>query len=208
MLGRIEEAMTDFEVKGVKWTAKTLTSQGPSSQEKPYGADFIGVLDIALDDYSVKKGFLAQSKRVEPGGYFPKGEFERLRKQCEDMLRISSDSFVFLYSVSGVVVVPAVAIVGSAPCNPHSLYARSVSRFFEEHFECFIGDRRLHTPSIDSLMRLKDEVNARSLLYLLAINLYREYLEDRGIAPMAQHNNSFNPTRDSIPLKIPPRGED
>lgn len=91
-------------------------------------------------------------------------------------------------------VVPAVAIVGSAPCNPHSLYARSVSRFFEEHFECFIGDRRLHTPNIDSLMKLKEDVNARSLLYLLAFNLYRAYLEDKGIAPAAQHNKGMHPT--------------
>ena len=33
--------------------------------KKNIGADFIGVLDIHLTDYRVKKGFLAQSKLIE-----------------------------------------------------------------------------------------------------------------------------------------------
>lgn len=32
MLGRIAEAMQGFEVKGVRWTAKTLTDRGPGAQ--------------------------------------------------------------------------------------------------------------------------------------------------------------------------------
>src|SRR5262249_10520646 len=46
MLGHIEEAMIDFEVKGVRWRAKKLTDHGPNAQEKRFGADLIGVLDV------------------------------------------------------------------------------------------------------------------------------------------------------------------
>jgi hypothetical protein len=48
MLGHIEEAMNGFVTKGVRWTAKTLTDRGRNSQEREFGADFAGVLDIDL----------------------------------------------------------------------------------------------------------------------------------------------------------------
>ena len=173
MLGRIEEAMCDYEVKGVRWKAKTLTSQGPDTQEKEYGADFLGVLDIDLSNYSVKKGFLAQAKRIEPDGYFPPVEYRKLQSQCEKMLFLSPESFVFLYSKEGVRVVPAISIKAANSCNPHDLYSRSVSRFFEEHFQCFIGDGKIKTANEKSLKLLQERFNARFSLYLSAISLYR-----------------------------------
>lgn len=166
MLGRIEEAMNNYALKGVKWTAKTLTDKGANAQETKYGADFAGVLDIALPDYSVKKGFLAQSKRAEPGVPLTKSECNRMKGQCDDMLKLSPDSYVFLYSVTGIFVVPAISVLNSNLCDPFELYSRSVARFFEEHFECFIGDRDIATPDpkmLDSLMKRYD---ARRMIQL------------------------------------------
>ncbi len=57
MLGAIEEAMSDFSVKGVRWRSKTLTFQGPHAQETRYGADFIGVLTMSIPGYYVTKDF-------------------------------------------------------------------------------------------------------------------------------------------------------
>lgn len=168
MLGGIEEAMREFHVKGIKWNAKTLTDRGRGSQEKQYGADFAGVLSIELPGFQVKKGFLAQAKIIEPGGYISGNIFNSMREQCEKMLTMTPDSFVFLYSKKEIVVVPAVSIAGAEYVNPHDLYSRSIARFFEEHFQSFIGDRRISSPTPDTLEELRREVNSRSLLYLEA----------------------------------------
>lgn len=162
MLGRISEAMDNFEVKGVMWRAKTLTSLSPAAQEAQYGADFMGVLEINLPNYSVKKGFLAQAKmehRIQ-------AEFNKLRKQCEQMLTISPDSFVFVYSCNGIYIIPAIAVVSSETYQ--NIYYRYISTFFMMHLECFVGDRKISSPIIDVLDVIRKEYNARSLLHLSA----------------------------------------
>src|SRR5262249_24863522 len=119
-----------------------------------------------LEDCRLTKGFLAQAKLIEPGSAFPDREFNRLRSQCELMLNVSSDAFVFLYAPQGVAVVPAISVVAADPCNPHELYSRSVSRFFEEHFDSFIGDRRIAAPDFKTLEGVRSDVGARRALYL------------------------------------------
>ena len=167
MLGRIAESMRGFEKHGVKWTAKTLTDHGPGTQEREYGADFVGVLEIDIPGYSVRKGFLAQSKLIR-NNHMSSGEFNRLISQCKQMLELSPSSYVFSMSPSGIRVIPAIAVVGAGfsdlVFNPDGLYSRSVSTFYEEHFECFIGDMSIYEPSKETLARLR----ARSLLYLAA----------------------------------------
>lgn len=168
MLGRIETAMDGYATKGVRWTAKTLTDRAPNSQEREFGADFAGVLNINLEDFKVSKGFLAQAKMIEPHVSIPARDIGRMVAQCEVMLRHSPDSFLFLYSMEGIFVVPAVSVVGGRFSNPHELYARSLSRFYEEHFECFIGDREISTPTPNMLDGLRERLRARSLSYLAA----------------------------------------
>jgi hypothetical protein len=162
MLGGIEEAMREFHVKGIHWRAKTLTDRGPHAQEKKYGADFMGVLNVDLPDFKVEKGFLAQAKIDGP-----RFDLHSLHSQCERMLRLSPDSFVFLYSKDGVTVIPAVSVIGTRE-HPSGLYSRSATRFFEEHFESFIGDRKISAPSEDVLEELRERYEARSLMYLQA----------------------------------------
>ena len=170
IIGRIAHAMDEYEVKGVRWRAKVLTDRGPNAQEKQYGADFVGVLDISLPGYTVKKGFLAQAKMIEPGEPLRGQDWERMRMQCDSMLRLApAASYLFVYSLAGTTVVPAAAIVASSePVNPHEFYSRSLSRFFEEHFECFIGDLRIHAASIETLEALREQWFAQRLLYLAA----------------------------------------
>jgi len=168
MLGRIEQAMSAYEAKGVRWTAKTLTSNVRESQEQKFGADFIGSLDIALPDYSIRKGFLAQAKRVEPTDRFSAGRYEELREQCRRMLQVSPDAYVFLYATSGITIVPANAVVAAQRLNPHDLYSRGVAAFFELHFSSFIGDRAISVPSIDLLEELLRRFEARSVIGLHA----------------------------------------
>jgi hypothetical protein len=168
MLGRIELAMDGYAHNGISWRAKTLTDRGRGAQESRFGADFFGVLDINLPDYSVQKGFLAQAKLVEPGESMSARDFEELREQCRKMLRLSTDSFVFLYSRQGIFAIPALAVISSARTNLHNFYSRSVTRFYEEHFACFFGDQRISCTKIVSLEILAAEYEARSGIQLVA----------------------------------------
>jgi hypothetical protein len=167
LLGRIMQSINGYQSKGVRWSAKTLTDHGRGAQEKKYGADFVGVLDIDLPEFKVRKGFLAQAKLLI-SGRMPTHEFNRLFSQCRQMLELSPAAFVFLQSLEDIRVIPAVTVVGArAPetvFHPDGFYSRSLSRFYEEHFECFIGDRQINEPSERNLENLQ----ARSLQYLAA----------------------------------------
>jgi len=167
LLGRISQAIEGYKMKGVTWRAKTLTDKGPGAQEKQYGADFVGVLEIDLPEYRVKKGFLAQAKLTSVG-LMSHREFERMVDQCRQMLDLSPDSFIFHESPNRIRVIPAISVVGASGPQiafyPDSVYSRKISRFYEEHFECFIGDQRINEPSARTLEALR----ARSLLYLSA----------------------------------------
>lgn len=166
LLGRMGESINGYKSKGVIWRAMTLTDHGPGSQERQYGADFVGVLEINLPEYKVQKGFLAQAKLLKSNATMKKSEFERLLGQCEQMLELSPAAFVFLYSLNGIRVVPAISIAGASSAedafDPDAFYSRKLSRFYEEHFECFIGDRRIHEPSERTLKELR----AQSLMYI------------------------------------------
>lgn len=153
-----------------QWSAMTLTDRGPNSQERRYGADFLGSLEINLPSFSVRKGFLAQAKRVEPGQSFSKPELNMLVSQCNDMLQLSAASYVFLYSViDGFSVVPALAIVAAqrtTSFNPHELTNKPIQKFFSEHFECFIGDRSLSIANINTLDALFEKYQARTAIHI------------------------------------------
>lgn len=165
MLGAIEESLRNYTKKGIRWSAKRLTDRGRGSQESRYGADFMGILTIALPDFAVSKGFLAQAKLVRNGS---SGNLRELRTQCEKMLNLSPASFVFLYGCDGVRVVPAISVVGSK-LDPLQLYSRSAQRFFEEHLECFIGDRDIQSATPTTLAALSERFEASSVIAVLAV---------------------------------------
>lgn len=164
MLGSIEESLRDFDVKGIRWSAKTLTDRGRGSQESEYGADFMGVLNITLPEFVVSKGFLAQAKLVKNGS---SGNVKELKQQCEKMLNLSPDSFVFLYWPNEVRVIPALSVVASK-VDPIELYSRSAQRFFEEHLQCFIGDRTIQSATPATLKVMRDRFEVRSAILLQA----------------------------------------
>ena len=168
MRGRIEQAMEGYAEKGVSWRAKTLTDRGAKSQESLYGADFFGVVSIELPGLFVNKGFLAQAKLIRPGKKMKPTEYERMKEQCDKMLQLSPDSFIFLYSNKEIRIVPAITILSCEPINPHDLYSRSIANFFENHFSCFIGDRKINCPSIEFLEAMADEYTTRNGLALFA----------------------------------------
>lgn len=158
MLGAIEQSLSGFSAKGIRWGAHTLSDRGAHSSESIYGADFMGVLNIDLPEFKVKKGFLAQAKLLRNES---SGSLNQLHAQCEKMLLLSPASFVFLYGDEGVNIVPALSVVSSR-IHPAYLYRRSAQRFFEEHLECFIGDRAIQAPVKETLTNLRQFKLART----------------------------------------------
>lgn len=175
LLANMETYLNNKTVAGVEWRAKTLTDRGSGSQENDYGADFLAALEINLQGYQVKKGFLAQAKLIEPSEKLSSANFQKMQEQCEKMLKYSSASYIFLYSQqSGIVVIPAIEIIGSRHCNPHELTSRVIRQFYKEHFECFIGDRDIQSATPQALRDLKDQFNARSVIHISGTDQPRE----------------------------------
>ena len=158
ILGAIEDRVRRQSLDGIMWTARTLkTSRGIAAEEKRHGADLMGVLDLKLPDYYAAKGFLAQAKKAEPGQKFAKREWKRLHLQCERMLLRTPDSFVWAYSkLAGIRVFSANSVLGLGTRDIFNLYSRSMSSFFENHIECFIGDHRLNLTNIETLDALAE----------------------------------------------------
>ena len=169
ILGAVEDRIRTRRFGGVAWQARTLrTGRGQAAEEKRHGADLMGVLDVDLPNYDVKKGFLAQAKRAEPGVPFGKEDWKRLISQCEKMIKRTSDSFVFVYSKKKRIrVFPAISVLGSGSMDIFDLYHHGMQNFFENHLECFIGDRRLDSTDIRTLDVLAD-FPARRVLHLTA----------------------------------------
>ncbi len=169
LLTRIQDAMNGFETKGITWRAKTLTDRGARAQEKEFGADFVGVLEVRTPEYSIDKGFLTQAKMVGSDWKMASREFRRMWDQCHRMLTLSPVSYVFVYSPSQIRIVPASAVAATTNSETsfdlNRYYSRSITTFYEEHFGCFIGDHRISSPTIELLRQMR----ARYLLLLQAI---------------------------------------
>lgn len=181
MLGAIEESLSGFQRNGIRWSAKTLTDRGAKSQESRFGADFLIVLSIDLPNFRISKGFLAQAKLIKDGRV---RDLTELRSQCEKMLSISRDSYVFLYDNQGVRVAPATAVAASTS-NPNKVYDKSAQRFFMDHLECFVGDPAIAMPSPDGLEALAKKFQTRTAQIIEA----KPALKKEGDA------GSYNPTR-------------
>lgn len=167
LLGVMEHVLNGQSIGGVVWTAKTLTDRGKGSQESKFGADFLAVFRVSLPDFNVTKGFLGQAKLVEPGQSFSAAEADVLKSQCKKMLDHSPASFVFVYSQqSGIMVVPAGELVAARNCNPLELTALPLGKFYEQHFECFIGDHSIRSADPSGLESLRDRMMARKLFLL------------------------------------------
>lgn len=83
LLGVMQDLLNRKTIAGVRWYAKTLTDRGRGSQESNYGADFLAALEVDIQGYQVKKGFLVQSKLIEPSESFSSNNFDKMRIQCE-----------------------------------------------------------------------------------------------------------------------------
>lgn len=170
-----------FEVDGFNIKTRTLKDRGRNAAEHEFGSDFISVLNIGIPSYSLSKGFLAQAKLAgkeeikviakkpypEIQVSFPTNKSRdnsRLITQCEQMLNISSDSFVFVYSSLGIYVVPATTIVSIKEIGIQGVYSKTLQHFYKDFLMSFVGDRDLNAFDDATLRKLRDRTFSNSAL--------------------------------------------
>lgn len=129
---------------------KVMVSTFKKRQEFFVGADLAGIFEIEFNGTKVSKAYLAQAKVGKDYEGLQNQTFVRainkdLRLQAERMLKITSDSFVFVYSKSGIHCVPAfqVALSGLNKIDTGNFPFRSFGSFYEEFVKCFIGDHMI-----------------------------------------------------------------
>ena len=164
---RFRDALDGYDKAGIKWSAKILSSHGPGAEEAVFGADFLGVLQLEFPEFEVRKGFLAQAKKQDEGKKLSVSDWNRLVIQCKRMMSFSNTSFVFVYSLNGFFVVPAVSVLACRNLEDlHTLHPMRIHHFYKQHFNCFVGDYDIRdtTPSI------LEELRFRSGLLLKAVS--------------------------------------
>ncbi len=165
------------ELQGYQFRARNVRGIGGKAPEGNFGADACGILKIDVPGLRFAKGMLIQSKwaraphvtmdiPTHPTPTFRNdAEFQRMQGQCREMLKISPDSFVIVYSTDGFSATPASSIVGvNNQASQITLYSKGLSPFFKEFLMCFIGDPKINDYGDTTLKRLKDEYDVRNIL--------------------------------------------
>jgi hypothetical protein len=141
LLSTIQGRLNGHRCGGLAFRVETFTK----TLEAQVGADLAGVVSISIGGSTVTKAFLAQAKvaQATPQGW--KSSNPDSLRQAADMLRLSSDSFFFLYAPAQVFVVPAFSVLlgGKAQIDSTEHYFMPLARFYAEFFKCFIGDHLL-----------------------------------------------------------------
>lgn len=164
---------------------RTLRDRGANAPEREFGADLVCVFDSNIKGCILSKGLLVQAKKAGSGGVTISPGNHRypevcvavsnrdpscpnsLFAQCQAMLSITPDSYVFVYCSDGIFVVPAISIVslevGGRPLN---IYAKSLRYFMMDFMQCFLGDALISAVDDDSLRKARERVRARSAMML------------------------------------------
>lgn len=151
LIGRLDSAF-DENIGDVNWSSSVLRHRrGVAAQEKKAGADMLIHVSIKTPQLTYSKGVLIQSKRVDDGVEMTVGGHKELLSQCDKMLDITPDSFVFNYTKSGMRCASANRIVGASSRILNDSCNLTSYRFFLELFRCTTGDRRITSAKFDDL---------------------------------------------------------
>lgn len=167
-------------MRGYRLLLRTLRDRGPDAPERQFGADLVTVFELDTTQCRLRKGFLAQAKlagqkevQVDDTREYPVVSVRRsgnrrerpsdLVPQCGQMLRISPDSYVFVYSERSISVIPANTVAHLAPDGEyHGIYSIGLRQFFRGFFQSFIGDYRISAFDDQTLEDLRNQTLANS----------------------------------------------
>lgn len=147
LMEQIERVLGGVTIKGVKFDVFTYKRK----EENKLGADLLGILTLNVGTENISKAYLAQAKVGHHNGTYigtdPVLRFynKDVLIQVKNMLKVTSDSFVFIYSPLGIYVIPAleVKLFNSNSISTDHFYYHKFGKFYEEFFKCFIGDHKI-----------------------------------------------------------------
>lgn len=164
---------------------RTLRDRGANAPEREFGADLVCVFNTDIKGCLLSKGVLVQAKKAGSGGVTISPGNRRypeicvavskrdlscpnsLFAQCQAMLSITPDSYVFVYCTDGIFVVPALSIVSlEVGGRPMNIYSKSLRYFMLDFLQCFLGDALIDAIDDDSLRKARERVRARSAMML------------------------------------------
>lgn len=80
-----------------------------------------------------------------------------LFSQCRQVLAVTPDSYVLIYGINGIYVVPASSVVSLAnDGEPHGVHMKLLRWFMADFLNSFIGDLRVSAYDDESLRRARD----------------------------------------------------
>ena len=175
MADRIERSVDGMFVGGIEWevTTRKLPWRGPKSEESRFGADLGLVLRMSGRGFDVTKGYLIQAKMVEALNFelldvplFRKGD--RVFTQCEDMLQITQESYVWLCSEFGISILRAGSMVETDPSRIPKMRGQTLHGFMMRAFTSWNGDYRLGDLGKQSLESKMDEFPVKQAILIHA----------------------------------------
>lgn len=177
LCGRLKETLEGFETRTIRWQvdvavegegrgrlkARSLTKW---KEEPDLGADLVMILDVTTPAFSIKKGFLAQAKRLRAGETLEKSKHKILLEQCDKMLSVTPSSMVFLYNESDVHVIPAAAIVQHSIRSLYEIITYDISILYRDFAICWFGDPRIQASDRLALEGLREQLSAHAAVRL------------------------------------------
>lgn len=141
----LETELANKSVLGhrIRILTQDIPDRGSKSLEKPLGADLYVGISVNSSGIRQTKGFLVQAKISDK-----LVRISDLDKDCEEMLRRSAASYVWLYEKSGVRIVNAQDVVKRGIKSPKMLTRRRASTVFARTLECTEGDFEIGLPSV------------------------------------------------------------
>lgn len=202
LCGRLKETLHQFETENLRWQVDVSTegkgrarlrmrSLTKTKEEPLHGADLVMVLDIELGDYRVKKGLLAQAKRLEPGTRMDADEWRRLRGQCERMLEVTPESVVLLYHKGGVTPISATAVLAYQERDLFSIPTWSIDIMYADFAMCWKGDPQIQATDPASLEALRLTVDARAAVRFVG-RAHDDTIVEPKAAPIRPRSRKLN----------------
>jgi hypothetical protein len=175
LMGRLRVALSG-EIDGLIWQAAyTRNDRGKAAEESIIGADIVIHVKLDTPELKYSKGVLVQAKRYEKGQHMNTKQLTALRKQCNDMLAVSSHSWVFDYTTLKMRCGSATKLSGSTHRDLFAACDWTPYRFFLELFRCQVGDPRITGAKVTDLpVEHRLELQARGderLLHALTVDL-------------------------------------
>ena len=188
LCGRLKETLEDFQTVNIDWQADLATadrgrgrlagrSLKKTTEEPEFGADIVMALDIETSGFKMRKGFLAQAKRLEIGDKMSTREHSKLLVQCAKMLKVTPSSMVFLYSTNEVTVIPATAVLAKENRHLHKIATYGIEWLFHDFAICWFGDPLLQATDSLSLEGLRARVDAEAAVRFAGTDRMEAHLD-------------------------------